>query len=119
MKTKARNPVNQYIMKKIILLTVIITLFYPFFLSSCKKYTDSVSGPGYYYANWNCKGQSQCIAVMGYSYETTGPFCSASDCQAWKNKFIPGSCTCDLTPTYKPVIGGNPPNGKCFVTGNF
>ena len=106
-------------MKKIAAITV-IGILYLFSLSNCKKSGgDNASGPGYYYANWNCHGQTQCIAVMGYSYETTGPFCSLSDCTAWKNKYIPGSCTCDLTPTYKPVIGGNPPNGKCFVAGNF
>ena len=90
----------------------------------CSGNTGTGTGTGttttYYYANWTCNGQAQCITTMGAASGSTGPFCTLTDCQAWKNKFIPGSCNCETTPNSSPILGGAPPNGrKCFQIGDF
>ena len=59
--------------------------------------TPPASGTNYY-ANYNCNGQSQCIADMGYNTGSAGPFCTIASCNDWLNQFIAGNCT--TSPTY-------------------
>ncbi len=88
-----------------------------FFSSSCDKIG---LGGKKYYANWSCGSSSQCASVMGASRGTNGPFCSMSDCNAWKQKYIPGNCNCEESAAYSPVRGGTPPAGRsCFKVGDF
>ncbi|MBY0476631.1 MAG: hypothetical protein K2Q24_03230 [Chitinophagaceae bacterium] len=88
-----------------------------FFGSSCIK---TGTGEKKYYANWSCGSSTQCASVMGASRGTNGPFCSISDCNAWKQKYIPGNCNCEETAAYSPVRGGTPPGGRsCFKVGDF
>jgi len=94
--------------------------------NQCNAYSLNCSGgasgtgtSGYYYANWNCNGSTQCATTMGGAQGSDGPFCSLTDCQAWGDKFIPGGYTCATAPNTSPVLGGTPPNGVCFKKGDF
>jgi hypothetical protein len=65
---------------------------------------------GYYYANWNCNNQSQCIANLGHNVGSAGPFCSPASCAAWRQAFFFGA-TCDAQANY--TIYNAPPPGTC------
>jgi hypothetical protein len=58
--------------------------------------SDSGSGSGYYYANWDCNNISGCVTVMGHNQGSAGPFCTASSCDAWRQTYISGA-TCATT----------------------
>lgn len=77
--------------------------------SSCKK-NDATA---YWYANWSC-GSQQCASVMGASRGSEGPFCTQAACQSWGNQIIPGGYNCADAANTQPILGGTPPNGKCF-----
>jgi hypothetical protein len=72
--------------------------------------TSSSSGSNYFYANWDCKNQSGCIADMGHNLGSAGPFCTSSACLAWKNAYMRTS-TCD--PQANSPIYNAPPAGTC------
>jgi hypothetical protein len=65
---------------------------------------------GYYYANWDCHNQSQCIAVIGHNVGSAGPFCSFAGCTTWKTYF--SGATCDEQPLYS--IYFPPASGTCI-----
>jgi hypothetical protein len=72
--------------------------------------TVTGGGSGYTYSNWDCKGQSQCIAVVGHNLGSAGPFCSPAACSAWQKTHISGSCTAQ--PLY--TIYNAPAPGSCI-----
>ena len=76
---------------------------------SCTDVTSPSSD--YFYANWDCKNQQQCIAVMGLNLGSAGPFCTKSPCDKWRITYFYGA-TCDLAPAHNP-IGNAPPAGTC------
>src|SRR6185436_19778532 len=66
---------------------------------------------GYYYANWDCHNQSQCIDVIGHNVGSAGPFCSSAACTTWRNTYFFGA-TCDAQPLYP--IYYPPASGTCI-----
>lgn len=74
-----------------------------------------IAGAGEIWANWNCGTSAQCAAVMGGTSGSTGLFCTADDCNAWKVKFFAGA-TCSATAifTKRQSVGSN---GVCNRNG--
>ena len=73
-------------------------------------FTSGGNGSGYYYANYNCGGQSGCIADFGYNTGSAGPFCSIDSCNNWLYLYFQGG-TCTASPQY--TITNAPPAGTC------
>ena len=72
----------------------------------------------YYWANWSCGSSSQCADVQGRPNGSAGPFCTASDCNAygiWSH--IPLGYSCAVTATYTKYFTVTPSNGVCFKDG--
>ncbi|HTR76969.1 MAG TPA: hypothetical protein VMH39_02625 [Gemmatimonadaceae bacterium] len=72
--------------------------------------TSTSSSSSYFYSNWSCGNQSQCIAVMGHNVGSAGPFCSEANCLAWNKTYIPGTSSCNASAAY-PIY--NAPSSGC------
>src|ERR1035437_4290958 len=97
----------KYASLKIILLLFGVSVFG--ILGCADSSSPGTSGPTYFYSNWSCGNQSQCIAVMGHNVGSAGPFCVSSSCQAWNRQYIPGASSCNATAVY-PIY--NYPTGR-------
>ncbi|HCM77326.1 MAG TPA: hypothetical protein DIS90_13150 [Cytophagales bacterium] len=85
---------------------------------SCAIEPNNTEAKNNFYTNWNCNGSSSCETSMGATSGTAGPFCDEATSKAWGDKFVPGKYSNDKSPTHTPTTG-QPPNGKCFQTGDF
>ncbi len=66
----------------------------------------------YFYANYDCKNQQQCITVAGHNVGSTGPFCTKAPCDKWRNTYFFGA-TCDVAPAKNNIYNG-PAAGSCW-----
>jgi len=85
---------------------------------SCVIEANNKIALSYVYANWSCGGVAQCEADLGAPEGTAGPFCDATTCMAWGDKFVPGGYSCDSSPNFTPSLG-TPTDGICFRIGEF
>lgn len=82
--------------------------------NGCSGSGNSPSTPStttWYYVNWNCSGQSSCIAVMGANLGSAGPFCTTTDANNWGNQYIPSAYNTSTSPQY--TVYNSPPAGTC------